>query len=541
MKRYFIYIGLAGLLMQSASCTKNFEEINTDPTQTSADLYNPNYLLTSAQHAFSSQGYNMFLFEGFWTQIMASTSSLTSNYLSNGDKYVATSGTSDYQGRIWNTDYGATDQYYTGAGNLVAEAIALTKDDPTKVNVTATCMIMKAMILQQVTDVYGDVPYSQAFQGKQGITQPAYDTQEQIYTSIFNDLTTAIGMFDASKAVASGDLYYGGDITKWKKFAYSLMLRAAMRLTKVSPSTAQTWAEKAVAGGVFTSTADDAYINVQNTNGHDNAQARVYGTDLYQTRWSKTLIDYLKASNDPRLGVVSEVPQAGLAANSATTAGNTNAADQLGLPNGYDLNGGATDVTKAPNYAGSTGTGADETTLGKYSRPVASVYTNLNSPIFVLTYAQTELLLAEAAARGWNVGGTAATHYAAGAVAGMTSLATLGSALTISSTTATTWVALHPLDITSTAASLKQINEQYWATTGIQFNYIETWFNWRRSGYPVLTPVVYSGNFSGGQIPRRQLYPLTEATLNGANYKTGVSHLSGGDTWTSRVWWDPAS
>ncbi|SFW86879.1 SusD/RagB family nutrient-binding outer membrane lipoprotein [Chitinophaga sancti] len=541
MKRYFIYIGLAGLLMQSASCTKNFLEINTDPTQTSADLYNPNYLLTSAQHAFSSQGYNMFLFEGFWTQIMSSTSSLTSNYLSNGDKYVATSGTSDYQGRIWNTDYGSTDQYNTGAGNLVAEAITLTKNDPSKANLTAICMIMKAMILQQVTDVYGDVPYSQAFQGKQGVSQPAYDTQEGIYTSIFNDLTTAIGMLDASKTAVTGDLYYGGDVTKWKKFAYSLMLRAAMRLTKVSPATAQTWAEKAVAGGVFSSTADDAYINVQSTNNHDNAQARVYGTDLYQTRWSKTLIDYLKANSDPRLGVVSEVPQAGLKANKLTAAGDMTAANQLGLPNGYDLNGGPTDVTKAPNYAGSTGTGDDETPLGKYSRPLASVYTNLNAPIFVLTYAQTELLLAEAAARGWNVGGTAATHYAAGTVAGLTSLSTLGAALTISSATATAWVATHPLDITSTAASLKQINEQYWATTGIQFNYIETWFNWRRSGYPVLTPVVYDGNFSGGQIPRRQLYPVSEATLNGANYKTAVGRLSGGDNWTSRVWWDPAS
>jgi len=541
MKRYFIYIGLAGLLMQSASCTKNFQEINTDPTQTSADLYNPNYLLTSAQHAFSSQGYNMFLFEGFWTQIMASTSSLTSNYLSNGDKYVATSGTSDYQGRIWNTDYGSTDLFYTGAGNLVAEAITLTKDDPSKVNLTATCMIMKAMILQQATDVYGDVPYSQAFQGKTGITQPVYDKQEEIYNSIFNDLTTAIGMFDASKTLVTGDLYYGGDITKWKKFAYSLMLRAAMRLTKVAPATAQTWAEKAAAGGVFTSTADDAYTKVQSTNGHDNAQARVYGTDLYQTRWSKTLIDYLKANADPRLGVVSEVPQAGLAANKVTTAGNTTASAQQGLPNGYDLNGGPTDVTKEPNYPGSTGTGDDETPLGKYSRPLASVYTNLNSPIFVLTYAQTELLLAEAAARGWNVGGTAATHYAAGTIAGLTSLSTLGSALTISSTTATTWAALHPLDVTSTTASLKQINEQYWATTGIQFNYIETWFNWRRSGYPVLTPVVYDANFTGGQIPRRQLYPVTEASLNGTNYKAGVTGLSAGDTWVSRVWWDPAS
>ncbi len=69
------------------------------------------------------------------------------------------------------------------------------------------------------------------------------------------------------------------------------------------------------------------------------------------------------------------------------------------------------------------------------------------------------------------------------------------------------------------AASLKQINEQYWATTGILWNFVEAWNNWRRSGYPVLTPVNYTGNFSNGTIPRRQLYPTTEPTANPVNYR----------------------
>jgi hypothetical protein len=88
------------------------------------------------------------------------------------------------------------------------------------------------------------------------------------------------------------------------------------------------------------------------------------------------------------------------------------------------------------------------------------------------------------------------------------------------------------------AASLKMINEQYWATTGILMNFVEAWNNWKRSGYPVLTPVVFAGNFSRSQIPRRQLYPTTEGTANPANYRIGVSSLSGGDDWNSRVWWD---
>jgi hypothetical protein len=156
----------------------------------------------------------------------------------------------------------------------------------------------------------------------------------------------------------------------------------------------------------------------------------------------------------------------------------------------------------------------------------------------VLTYAETELLLAEAAARGWSVGGTALTHYANGVSAALQSLATLGADGAISAATADAYALAHPLNITTLDASLKQINEQYWATTGAFFNYMEAWVNWKRSGYPVLTPVNYTGNFSGGVIPRRQPYPPVEASINGTNYTEAAGRITGGDTWSSRVWWD---
>jgi hypothetical protein len=156
-----------------------------------------------------------------------------------------------------------------------------------------------------------------------------------------------------------------------------------------------------------------------------------------------------------------------------------------------------------------------------------------------LTYAESELLLAEAKVRGWNVGSTtAAAHYANGVSAALQSLAAFGPSATISAATADAYAAANPLNTSSTTASLKMINEQYWATTGILMNFVEAWNNWKRSGYPVLTPVVYAGNFSNGVIPRRQLYPTTESTANPANYKIGVGSLSGGDNWSSRVWWD---
>lgn len=247
------------------------------------------------------------------------------------------------------------------------------------------------------------------------------------------------------------------------------------------------------------------------------------------------MIDYLKSSNDPRLGKIAEVPAAGLAANqSITVAGDATPANQLGLPNGYDMNGGATDISKSAGYPGGTGTGADVTPIGKYSRPTG-IYRSRSGPIFVLTYAQTELLLAEAVTRGFAVGGTAAAHYKNGLSAGIQSVGKYGAAAVIDAATADAYAAAHPLDA---ANALKQINEQYWATTGIQFNFVEAWSNWKRSGFPVLTPINYVGNFSNGTIPRRQPYPTTEATQNSANYKDAIGRLSSGDNWVSRVWWD---
>ncbi len=413
----------------------------------------------------------------------------------------------------------------------------LTKDRPAAANLTNIATIMQVLALSSITDVYGDIPYTEALKAKQGITLPAYDTQESIYTSMLTRLETATAALNPSLAGPTNDAFtYKGNVASWKRFGYSLMLKLAMRLTKVAPATAKTYAEKAAAGGVFTSVSDDAYVLADDANGYTNGNGAALATaaDVYQVRWSKTLIDYLQATNDPRLTRIAEVPAAGFAANNSVTAGNSTASAQIGLPNGYDLNGGATDISRSPGYPGSTGTGADVTPIGRYSRPTAA-FRNRSAPQFILTYAETELLLAEAATRGFTVTGSAATHYKNAVSAGIQSLGKFGSALVIDAATADAYAAANPL---TTANPLKQINEQYWATTGILQNFNEAWHNWRRSGFPVLTPVNYTGSFSNGTIPRRQPYPTGEATLNTASYSAALGRLSGGDTWTSRVWWD---
>lgn len=516
------------------SCTDNFDALNTDPTRASNGAFDPNLLLPSAEFTYvnGASGYNgPILFQAGWVQILASTSSGGANYYTNADKYVISGNTADYQQRSWNLEYQAASYAY--------EMQQLTAGNAARSNLNNIGIIMQVQALAYVTDVYGDIPYTQALQAKTGaVTAPAYDAQQSVYAMMLSQLDKATAALNTAGDVPTNDaLAYKGDITKWKKYGYSLMLKLAMRLTKADLNTAKTYAEKAVAGGVFASIDDDAYVVPDNANGYGNANGQALTTldDIYQVRWSKTLIDYLKTNADPRLSVVAEVPPAGLAANqNATSMGNTAASAQVGLPNGYDLNGGATDISKAAGYPGPTGSGADVTPIGNYSRPTV-MYRNRNAPLFILTYAETELLLAEAATRGFNVGATAAQHYSNAVVAGMLALARYSPATPITSAAATAYAAAHPLVATS---ALQQINEQYWATTGLFMNFTAAWNNWKRSGYPMLTPVNYTGNFSNGQIPRRQPYPNSEATLNTASYRAAVTGLSGGDTWSSRVWWD---
>jgi hypothetical protein len=177
--------------------------------------------------------------------------------------------------------------------------------------------------------------------------------------------------------------------------------------------------------------------------------------------------------------------------------------------------------------------------VGKYSRPRTVVYLNQSGINMVFTYAETEFLLAEAKVRGWNVGGvSAAEHYDNAVTAAMKSLEQFNAAAAISNATVSSYVAAHPLDLSSPTNSIKMINEQYWVETGTMFEFIENWINWRRSDYPVLTPVNFPGNFTNGTIPRRVPYQSQESANNSANYAAAVSRLNGGDNFTSRVWWD---
>ena len=530
MKKY-ISLFLAAALLSVSSCDGDFAEINTDPNKADGELFDPNLILPTISYNYGNMmtGYTgSILFQSMWVQLLASTSTGGANYYSNGDKYVVSGSTNSYIQSVWNDGYATASRTYQM--QKLAEEKGLS-------NLVAVGEIWKVLTLSFVADIYGDLPYTEALQAEEGITQPKFDAQSEAYMAMLADLEGALSSINESGGAIKNDVLYGGDLTKWKKLGYSIMFRMGMRLVNIDADLAQTYVDKALAGGIFASPADEAVLVSDETNGYSNTSANALNVvdDIYEVRWSKTLIDYLKANNDPRLPLIAEIPGDGLAANRGTAVGNNDPALQIGLPNGYDLRGGATDVTNALNYPGPTGEGGDISPIGKYSRPTA-IYRDRNAPVFILTYAEIQFLLADAAARGFSVPGTASAYYAAGLQAALTSINKFGGG-TISATTAADFASANPLDTSSATASLEMINEQIWATTGIFANFVESWNNWKRSGYPELTPVSYSGNFSSGQIPRRQLYPSSESTTNPTGLANAISNM-GGDTWINNVWWD---
>ncbi|MEJ7767712.1 MAG: SusD/RagB family nutrient-binding outer membrane lipoprotein [Chitinophagaceae bacterium] len=438
-----------------------------------------------------------------------------------GDKFYSFNGTeadfSTYTGRL-NTLY------------QLAQAVQA----PELVNQRAMVRILRAYTYHQLTDVAGDIPYKEALRGEEGTLSPKYDAQREIYLDMFKELDEAATSLDASKTnFGAADLYYKGDVTKWKKFAYTLMLRLGMRLSKVEPALAQTWVQKAIAGGVITTDADIAKISYANVTNGMNLKVRnslLNGNYLNSQdpdnveggKYAALFINKLKSTNDPRLPVISVVWVKPAGA-SAYTADNSPAL-QKGMISG-SLN------TKPLDF---------ET----YSEP-SPLLLNVAAPIIILGPAEAHLLLAEAALRGWYTGGSARIAYENGVRAGMTQWAqypaVAPSSNVISTAQIDAYLAANPyLSTGGFEQQLQQISEQKWLSLfGDDY---EVFANWRRTGYPVLMRVNYPGNVTGGQMFRRFSIPIAEKLLNQSNYldalkRQGFSE-STGDNLLTRVWWD---
>src|SRR5687768_11094795 len=299
MKNKFLLILILGAWGLTA-CDKNFEDINIDPTKLTPVNMNYNYVFTSAQLVTSGNSdgnaYEDWRNNLIYASTMIQHLSSTTGYWA-GDKYTYNPG---YNSAYWDANFN------NSIRNIV-EVVERTKNDPEKANFYQIARIFKVFMFQRMTDMYGDIPYTQAGLGYlEGITQPVYDKQQDIYTHMLNELKEAAAALNPSAAntVGQADQVYGGNRDKWKKFAYSLMVRLAVRLSKVSPAAAESWVKQAVTGGVMTDNADNALLQHEardwNTVTNGNGWVLV-GVDPNASRMSHTFINMLKTTNDPRL------------------------------------------------------------------------------------------------------------------------------------------------------------------------------------------------------------------------------------------------
>jgi hypothetical protein len=302
-----------------------------------------------------------------------------------------------------------------------------------------------------------------------------------------------------------------------------------MRLTNVDPDMSKTWVQKAIAGGLISSDADIAKISYANVAGAQNPQVRAMldgnyispgGDNVEGGKYAATFIDYLKSTKDPRLGVISVVWV-------PTSTGYT-------ADNSFNIQRGM--------VSGSLNT--KPTDFDTYSEP-SPLIINVAAPIIILGPSEAYLLLAEAALRGWTSSLTAEQAYDKGVEAGMTQWALYPTAGNISGVITENQIneykSLNPYNSAGTfEQQLEQISTQKWVS--LFGNDYEVYSNWRRTGYPVLTPVNYPGNVTGGKMFRRFSIPESENLTNHDNYvealqRQGFAELNG-DNLLTRVWWD---
>lgn len=566
MKKHIFNIAsfmmLLTLVVGLSSCSDSYlEDVNTDDSK--AETIDPNAQLTTTL----LQTYGDF-----------SLMDTYRSYITGFTQYYAGGwNVSNYAGAVYPKDsemaYPWNRYYQISIKNLV-DAIHRTGDMP---NINAALRIHRAYMMAVLSDIYGDIPCTEVGMSFiDGNATPKYDTQEEVYDFIFSELKACAEQLGTGTDAISGDVTsLGGDPEAWKRYANTLRLRYAMRISDVAPERARTEFESALNadGGIISSADEDAYIKyidapftlydgAADLDFRANALGEmIYGQDPQSPSFvSSTLFNYMKKMHDPRLYRIARC-YIHTTRSQTDTSGNFDVTDEVlawGERGGEGIvpcNVGDawwSDWVSAPANSDiptldSLATlypdkGYDKNNYpARMIRPtIAVAFCNADCPGILITSAEVEFLLAEAASKGWNVPGDAESHYEAGIRASMQMLNNYYDIVSkISDEEIEEYIAENPLGDNPR----ESINTQAWILHLTNPN--EGWANLRRSDYPALadrTLLPVRGDFPhedpNMQTPVRLRYPLLEASYNSVNYEEAVDRLGGTDDWHHRVWWD---
>ncbi len=505
MKNIFNVFWLAlSFTLITSSCDKEFDELNI--SQTAATSIDPAFILNRATLNSSLQFGTIIYEVGIVQQMISPNSGVLTGANYNQDNRLSTqvNWQNCYRNVIRNTK----------------DVIARTKDDPARSNLTNMARILQAYAFMILTDSYGDIPYTDAGDGfNTQIFFPAYDSQQTVYAKLIQELSEAAAALNASGKIETADILYGGDVAKWKKFGYSLLLRAGMRLSEVDAAQAKTVVNTAFNGGVILTNADNAYLR-HDANNVNPIGTTLNGTEAANLYLTKPFVDALKSTNDPRLSSIAiRYKGATSGPGQVVGIGTTAAADQIGMPMGKD-NGSVVASATADGLA----------SFYDYSQVDRRRMNKIAAPMFFVTAAQTNLLLAEARFRGWITAGTAEEYFSAGIAAHMNQMAIYDAGSAVLATDRDAYVAANPL---VAGTELQQINTQYWIASFL--NGPEAFANFRRSGFPALEPNPYPGKEV--TFINRLTYPNSEISVNSENIKAAIGR-QGPDDLATKVWWD---
>jgi hypothetical protein len=473
MKKIYLSLALTALF---AACTDQFEDYNEDrknPAEVSGEALFSNAQKELIDH-ISSTNVNQNIFK-LWAQYWTETT-----YTDEANYDLTTRNIADNNFRY----------YYRAALNDFLEAetiIAATEyiNDPSpkvKENKLRIIALLRAYACQQLVDIFGAVPYTEALDIEN--VYPAYDTGDFIYRDLITKVDEAVAGLDAGYgSFGSADLFYGGDASQWIKFGNSLKIKLGVHLADYDPALAASAILSGLNGGAFTSSADDALFAYLGASPNFNPiYADVIASGRHDFIPANTIVDIMNGLEDPRRAAY------------FTLYDGIYKGGAYGYGAPYGSHSHIPDAISAPDFKG-----------------------------ILFTYSEIQFYLAEAAARGFTLPSPAETYYGEAIKTSFEFWGVAG---------ADDYLAKEEVKYDPTRWK-EQIAIQQWIafyTRGL-----EGYTTWRRLDYPRLNIAQLIREES--DIPVRFTFPVNEQTLNKANYDA-ASQAIGGDLPTTKIFWD---
>ncbi len=514
------YIVVFMFILLASGCTKEFEDLNTDPYGISNESLKQDFNLVGA--LFNPMLSNIYTYDPVWVYQLQQNllGDVYSGYMMPPTPFRGNSNNMTYDlvnswnGFPWSVAY----------ANIMKNALTVkVRAQENLPNFYAWSLIIKVEAMHRVSDMFGPIVY---LHFGENATSAEYDSQEVAYNQFFADLDEAITTLTpyataGDQAFAKFDMVYAGDVTKWVKFANSLRLRLAIRISNVNPAKAKIEAEKSLSHSIGVITTNDQGFFVDAGLLHPLSTINTAWNDI---RMGAPMESILKGYNDARI--------------EKYFLPSIQNGDYLGIRNGIAI------ATKS-DYEG-------------YSKLGPVIET---TKVQLMTAAEVYFLRAEGALRGWSMGGTAQALYEQGITTSFAQHGISGAAAYIADNTSKAANYTDPMNATNnvTGSNLSQVTIAWegGATSAVQLEKIitqkwiamypdgqEAWSEFRRTGFPKLFTVVV--NNSGGKIStanfvRRVNLPASEYETNNAETLKAVQTLGGADNGGTRLWWDTGS